>query len=46
MPNGPAPIVGSHHSLESAAQALREIDERRALGKVVLDVRDPDSPGV
>ena len=41
-----APIVGSHHSLESAAQALREIDERRALGKVVLDVRDPDSPGV
>jgi NADPH2:quinone reductase len=34
-----APIVGSHHSLDRAAEALREIDERRATGKVVLDVR-------
>jgi NADPH:quinone reductase len=33
------PIVGSHHSLEQAAAALCEIDERRATGKVVLDVR-------
>jgi NADPH2:quinone reductase len=36
-----APIVGSRHPLERAADALREIDERRATGKVVLDVR-PD----
>ncbi|HEY2282178.1 MAG TPA: NADPH:quinone oxidoreductase family protein [Solirubrobacteraceae bacterium] len=34
-----APIVGSRHSLEHAGDALREIDERRATGKVVLDVR-------
>jgi len=34
-----APIVGSHHPLERAAEALHEIDERRATGKVVLDVR-------
>jgi NADPH2:quinone reductase len=34
-----APIVGSRFPLERASEALREIDERRALGKVVLDVR-------
>ncbi len=34
-----APIVGARFGLEHAAQALREIDERRATGKVVLDVR-------
>ena len=34
-----APIVGAHFPLDRAAQALREIDERRATGKVVLDVR-------
>jgi NADPH:quinone reductase len=34
-----APIVGSRHPFDRAADALREIDERRALGKVVLDVR-------
>ena len=33
------PIVGERFSLEHAAQALRAIDERRATGKVVLDVR-------
>jgi NADPH:quinone reductase len=33
------PIVGAHHPLEQAATALHEIDERRATGKVVLDVR-------
>ncbi len=33
-----APIVGSRFPLERAAEALREIDERRATGKVVLDV--------
>ena len=37
-----APIVGSLYPLERAAEALREIDERRALGKVVLDVRSSD----
>ncbi len=36
-----APIVGARFGLERAGEALREIDERRATGKVVLDVR-PD----
>jgi len=35
------PIVGERFPLERAAEALRCIDERRATGKVVLDVR-PD----
>jgi NADPH:quinone reductase len=35
------PIVGESFPLEQAAEALRCIDERRATGKVVLDVR-PD----
>src|SRR3954470_5873320 len=33
------PIVGEHFPLERAADALKVIDERRATGKVVLDVR-------
>jgi NADPH:quinone reductase len=33
------PIVGQRFALEDAADALRCIDERRATGKVVLDVR-------
>jgi NADPH:quinone reductase len=33
------PIVGARFPLQRTAQALREIDERRAVGKVVLDVR-------
>jgi NADPH:quinone reductase len=33
------PLVGARHPLEQAAEALRELDERRATGKVVLDVR-------
>ncbi len=33
------PIVGERFALERAADALRAIDERRATGKVVLDVR-------
>jgi NADPH2:quinone reductase len=33
------PIVGEHFPLERAAEALKAIDERRATGKVVLDVR-------
>ncbi len=32
------PVVGSVHSLENAADALRELDERRATGKVVLTI--------
>jgi NADPH:quinone reductase len=32
------PIVGARFPLEQAADALREIDERRATGKVVLEV--------
>ncbi|HWX75079.1 MAG TPA: NADPH:quinone oxidoreductase family protein [Solirubrobacteraceae bacterium] len=35
------PIVGARFPLERAAEALRMLDERRATGKVVLDVR-PD----
>jgi NADPH2:quinone reductase len=34
-----APVVGERFALEDAAEALRVIDERRATGKVVLDVR-------
>jgi NADPH2:quinone reductase len=33
------PIVGERFPLEGAADALKAIDERRATGKVVLDVR-------
>jgi NADPH:quinone reductase len=33
------PIVGHHFPLEQAAEALKTIDGRGALGKVVLDVR-------
>jgi NADPH:quinone reductase len=33
------PIVGARFPLEQAAQALHAIDERRATGKVVLEVR-------
>jgi NADPH:quinone reductase len=33
------PIVGERFPLERAGEALRVIDERRATGKVVLDVR-------
>jgi NADPH2:quinone reductase len=34
------PIVGARFPFEQAAEALKCIDERRALGKVVLDVRE------
>jgi NADPH2:quinone reductase len=34
-----APIVGERFPMEHAAEALRTLDERRATGKVVLDVR-------
>jgi len=33
------PIVGARFPLEQAAEALKVLDERRATGKVVLDVR-------
>jgi NADPH2:quinone reductase len=33
------PIVGQRFALQDAAQALHTLDERRAVGKVVLDVR-------
>src|SRR5439155_1440208 len=33
------PIVGERFPLERASEALRAIDERRARGKVVLDMR-------
>jgi NADPH2:quinone reductase len=33
------PIVGERFPLERAADALRTLDERRATGKIVLDVR-------
>jgi NADPH:quinone reductase len=34
------PVLGSTHPLERAADALAELDERRATGKVVLQVRE------
>jgi NADPH:quinone reductase len=34
------PIVGARYPLEQAVDAMRLIDERRATGKVVLDLRD------
>jgi NADPH:quinone reductase len=34
-----APLIGQRFPLEDAAAALHTLDERRALGKVVLDVR-------
>ncbi len=33
------PLIGQRFALEDAAQALHALDERRALAKVVLDVR-------
>jgi NADPH2:quinone reductase len=33
------PIVGARFALEDAAEALKLIDGRGALGKVVLDIR-------
>jgi NADPH2:quinone reductase len=33
------PIIGERFPLERASEALAVIDERRATGKVVLDVR-------
>src|SRR6185312_14625370 len=33
------PLIGQRFPLEDAAKALHTLDERRALGKVVLDVR-------
>ncbi|HEY1458345.1 MAG TPA: NADPH:quinone oxidoreductase family protein [Solirubrobacteraceae bacterium] len=34
-----SPIVGERFALEHASEALKAIDERRATGKIVLDVR-------
>jgi NADPH2:quinone reductase len=34
------PVIGSRHALEDGADALREIDARRAIGKVVLSLTD------
>jgi NADPH2:quinone reductase len=34
------PIVGARFPLEQAADAMRLIDERRATGKVVLELGD------
>jgi NADPH2:quinone reductase len=39
-----APIVGGRFPLEQAAAALASIDDRTALGKVVLDVRPTPRP--
>ena len=35
------PVVGASFALEEAPEALRMLDERRATGKVVLNVRGP-----
>lgn len=36
------PVVGARFSLERAANAVALLDERGAIGKVVLDLRSPD----
>jgi NADPH:quinone reductase len=33
-----APIVGASYPLEAGAQALRDLDERRAAGKLILEI--------
>ena len=38
LAGGLRPIVGSTHALADAGRALAEVDERRAIGKVVLDL--------
>jgi NADPH2:quinone reductase len=35
------PLVGATYPLERVADALREIEERRATGKIALIVREP-----
>jgi NADPH:quinone reductase-like Zn-dependent oxidoreductase len=32
------PIVGRRYAFDDAADALRDLDERRAVGKLVLEV--------
>ena len=39
-----SPIVGGRYPFERAADALRDLDERRATGKLVLDVSDGGGP--
>jgi NADPH:quinone reductase len=34
-----SPIIGRRYSMDEVPQALRDLDERRAIGKLVLDVR-------
>jgi NADPH2:quinone reductase len=36
------PIVGERFPFERAAEALKTLDERRATGKIVLEVRSPE----
>lgn len=38
------PLVGKTFPFEQAADALREVEERRAIGKIVLAVRDEGGP--
>ena len=37
---GVSPIVGATYSPEQVPQALRDLDERRAVGKLVLDMKE------
>jgi NADPH:quinone reductase len=36
------PLVGRHYNLDEVPNALRDLDERRAVGKLVLDVAHED----
>jgi NADPH2:quinone reductase len=36
------PLVGKHYALDEVPNALRDLDERRATGKLVLDVANED----
>jgi len=37
------PIVGRRYPLEGVADALRDLDDRRAVGKVVLDIQEGEA---
>ncbi len=37
------PLIGREHPLEDYALALRDLSERRAIGKVVVNVRPPET---
>lgn len=39
------PRIGARFPLEQGAQALAMLESRRALGKIIVEIADPDRPG-